>query len=135
MADPIYRSSGKFNDVSPSIGRVILPDAVPAGKRLVIQTVTGWYYGDNATLGTALLTLNSMEFAFPWVPGNPCCGGDGNEHKDSSRRFYGFNHHVVLSADGPSKLQFDAAGGSFFGGSTSHEGAYSVYGYLIDIPA
>jgi hypothetical protein len=32
-------------------------------------------------------------------------------------------------------LQFDAAGGSFLGGSTSHHGAYSVYGYLIDIPA
>src|SRR5262249_45244540 len=121
MSEQIYQSTCNFDDTSPSIGRCILPDAVPAGKRLILQTVTGWYYGDGAVLGSALLTLNRIPYAFPWVPGNPCCGGQ-QEREDDVRRFYGFNHYVVLSVDGPAELQFDADGGSFMGTSSHSRG-------------
>jgi len=68
--------------------------------------VTGWYWADADVLGSALLRLNGIPYAFPWVPGNPCCGQE-TERESPRRRFYGFNHYVVLSVDGPATLQFD----------------------------
>lgn len=54
----VFRSGGRMgSSISDSLGRCKLPDSVPAGKRLVIETVTGYYYGDGALLGTALLIL------------------------------------------------------------------------------
>ncbi|GGU43032.1 hypothetical protein [Streptomyces violascens] len=120
----IYRSGGSFDNNSGSIGRVILPDPVPAGKRLVIETVTGFYSMDNGgVLGSAFLTASNsgLEYAFPWVP----CGPPPSGPPD--RRFYGFNYSSTIYIDGPATLQFDAAGAS---GGPILSGTYTVTGTL-----
>ncbi|MFF4409860.1 hypothetical protein [Streptomyces sp. NPDC001404] len=119
----IYRSGGSFDNTG-SAGRVILPDQVPAGQRLIIQTVTGFYAMDNGgVLGAAVLTNNGqgLQYAFPWVP----CGVSTVASPD--RRFYGFNYSVTLYIDGPATLQFDATGGT---GGPILSGTYTVTGLL-----
>ena len=96
-----------------------------------IETVTGYYYQDGGVLGAALLSYGDpghVVHAFPWVQ----CGsltGTGDD-----LRFYGFNHNVRLYIDGPASLQFDADGGSGFGGSGNPSGGYSVSGFLEGLP-
>ena len=124
----VFQSGGDFNNHAVSIGRCVLPDSVPAGKRLVLETVTGFYYGDGAELGSAYLTVGKFRFAFPWVPCTVPSGPPVN------RRFYGFNHFVKIYVDGPAQLEFDGDGGSFTGASTSYSGTYAVSGHLIDLP-
>lgn len=122
----VFRSGGRMgSSISDSLGRCKLPDSVPAGKRLVIETVTGYYYGDGALLGTTLLNIAGVTYAFPWVQ----CGGVGSWPE--GRSFYGFNHFVHLYVDGPAELQFDAAGGA---GGGSYDGGYSISGYLVNHP-
>lgn len=48
-----FTTFGEFDDNGESIGRFKFPNKVPPGKRLVIETVTGCYYGDGAVLGPA----------------------------------------------------------------------------------
>lgn len=122
----IFQSGGSFDDKGVSIGRCILPDSVPKGKRLILETVTGFYYGDGAELGSAYLTVGSVQFAFPWVQ----CTSPGASFGD--RRFYGFNHFVRIYVDGPAQLQFDADGGSFLG-TSDFSGTYAVSGHLVDL--
>ena len=91
-------------------------------------------------LGTVLLHLNHPHrFAFPWIPGNPCCGGGSAHEHDKERRFYGFNHVVALSIDGPAQLMFDPTGSINYYGSggtaPTFWGEYAVRGYIIDIPS
>jgi LysM repeat protein len=119
----VYRSGGEM--INESIGRCILPQPVPPGRRLVIETVTGYYYLDGGVIGAAFLSLGGLRYAFPWVQ----CGSLGLGPTD--RRFFGFNHAVRLYVDGPATLQFDADGGSFTGGGDNHpSGGYTVTGYL-----
>lgn len=122
----VFQSGGDFDD-SGSTGRCVLPDAVPKGKRLVLETVTGFYYGDGAEMGSAFLTVGQLRFAFPWVQ---CTAPDPDF---SVRRFYGFNNFVRIYIDGPAQLEFDADGGRGFGGADGIEGTYAVSGHLIDI--
>ena len=71
----IFQSGGSFDNTGVSIGRCVLPDSVPKGKRLIIETVTGFYFGDGAELGSAFLGVGGLRFAFPWIqctsPGLP----------------------------------------------------------------
>jgi hypothetical protein len=127
----IFRSGARFDTSAPSIGRAVLPDSVPSGKRLVLETVTGYYNGDGAILGAAYLDVYTggefVSYGFPWVQ----CGGEGDIRE--SRYFYGFNHYVRIYIDGPASLQFDVDGGSF-SGAASYSGTYAVSGHLIDLP-
>ncbi|KRV48616.1 hypothetical protein AQ490_24040 [Wenjunlia vitaminophila] len=116
----VFRSSGDFDNTS--IGRCVLPAGVPAGKRLVIETVTGHYYADGGVLGPAYMDANGVRYGFPWTQ----CGSLG--HDTGDRRFYGFTHQVRLYVDGPATLQFDAYGAA--GGTGQPSGGYSVTGYL-----
>lgn len=111
-----------------SQGRCKLTKSVPTGKRLVIETVTGYYYGDGAMMGAAYLTINGVRHAFPWLQ-----VGTLNSSDPASRRFYGFNHAVQLYVKGPADVQFDTDGGTSIGNS-SYSGGYSVSGYLVDLP-
>jgi hypothetical protein len=122
----VFQSGGDFDSSGVSDGRCILPDSVPNGKRLVIETVTGFYYGDGARLGAAYLTVGGFRFAFPWTQ----CTSPGPTVTD--RIFYGFNNYVRIYVDGPAQLQFDADGGSSFGGSTYFSGSYALSGILVD---
>jgi LysM repeat protein len=125
----LLRTGGPMTN--DSAGRCILPQAVPAGQRLVIETVTGYYYQDGGVLGAALLSFGDPDHivhAFPWVQS----GSLTNTGTD--RRFYGFNHSVRLYIDGPATLQFDADGGAGFGGSGNPSGGYSVSGFLEGLP-
>jgi hypothetical protein len=119
----VYQSGGDF-DNSGSIGRCVLPDKVPAGKRLILETVTGFYFGDAAELGSAFLGVGQLRFAFPWVQ----CTAPEADFQD--RRFYGFNHFVRIYIDGPATLQFDADGAR---GGGSINGTYAVSGHLVDL--
>jgi hypothetical protein len=122
----LFRTGGPMTN--DSAGRCVLPEKVPAGKRLVIETVTGFYFQDGGVLGAALLSYGDpghVVHAFPWVQ----CGALGT---GVDRRFYGFNNSVRLYIDGPATLQFDADGGSGFGNSSS--GGYSVSGFLEALP-
>jgi hypothetical protein len=124
----VFQSGGDFDQSGVSIGRCILPDSVPAGKRLVLETVTGFYYGDGAELGAAFLTVGSCRFAFPWVQ---CTAPDSDF---SDRRFYGFNHFVRIYVDGPAQLEFDVDGATEGGDpTTGYSGTYAVAGYLVDL--
>ena len=123
----VFQSGGDFDQSGVSIGRCVLPDAVPNGKRLILETVTGFYFGDGAELGSAFLTVGAFRFAFPWIQ----CTSPGATPGD--RRFYGFNNFVRIYIDGPAQLQFDADGASFFGGTTSFSGTYAVSGHLVDL--
>jgi hypothetical protein len=124
----IFLSGGDFNDQG-SVGRCVLPDTVPQGKQLVLETVTGFYYGDGALVGAAYLTVGGYRFAFPWVQ----CSAPGPTFAD--RRWYGFNHNVRIYINGPATLEFDADGGQGGGtpGYTSISGSYAVSGHLVDI--
>ncbi len=127
----VFRSGARFDTSAPSIGRAVLPDSVPAGKRLVLETVTGYYYGDGAILGAAYLDTwvgtEVVSYGFPWTQ----CGGQGDIREE--RYFYGFNFDVRIYIDGPAELQFDVDGGSFTGSSASYEGTYAVSGHLVDL--
>jgi hypothetical protein len=123
----LFRTGGPMT--SASIGRCVLPDQVPAGKRLVVETVTGYYHHDGGVLGAALLSYGDSRHivhAFPWIQ----CGSLTNTGTD--RRFYGFNHFVRLYVDGPATLQFDAHGAA--GGLSSPSGGYSLSGFLEALP-
>ncbi len=120
----LFQSGGSFDNTGDSIGRCVLPDTVPKGKRLIIETVTGFYYGDGAELGSAYLTVGRLQFAFPWIQYTSPGATFGD------RRFYGFNHFVRIYVDGPAKLQFDADGGAV-GGSFS--GTYPLSGHIEDL--
>ena len=122
----LYRSGGDMDNTS--LGRCVLPDPVPAGKRLVIETVTGVYYQDGGLLGPAYMTIKGLRYGFPWVD----CGRLTGKGED--RRFFGFNHYVRLYVDGPETLQFDAYGGASFGSGSDPSGSYTVTGYLEDLP-
>lgn len=122
----VFRSGGDFDNTS--LGRCVLPDRVPAGRRLVVETVTGMYFADGEVLGAAFLTLGGIRYAFPWVQ----CGSLGEGPTD--RRFFGFNHRVRLYVDGPAQLQFDADGGASHGGSGNPSGSYSLTGHLEGLP-
>jgi hypothetical protein len=115
-------------DITPSIslGNCTFSKSVPAGKRLILETVTGAYDSDGTVLGAAYLTIEQIRYTFPWV--NIGTVGTG----DNIRKFYGFNHYVQLYVDGPAALRFDAAGGG--GGGTDYRGWYSASGYLVDHP-
>ena len=121
----VFVSGGHMDHTS--IGHCLLPDRVPSGRRLVLETVTGAYSSD-AVLGAAILTAQPVrvQYAFPWVQ----CGTPGNPALRT--RFYGFNHFVHIYIDGPAELQFDAAGAA--GGSEQPEGFYAVSGYLEGLP-
>src|SRR5258707_3754244 len=107
----VFRSGCEMgSSMSGSFGRCTL-DSVPAKKQLVIETVTGFYNGDQAMLGAAYLTIGEVRYAFPWVQ----CGGDT---WPKGRNYYGFNHFVHLYVDGPAELQFDVAGGATEGEAT-----------------
>ncbi|WP_157896133.1 hypothetical protein [Mycobacteroides chelonae] len=110
-----------------SLGRCTLPDQVPAGMRLTIETVTGYYSADGGgILGAAFLGFaGGLRYAFPWVE----CGTPPN----NIRRFFGFNHAVRIYVDGPAVLEFDAAGGSGAGIERA-SGQYSVSGFLEPLP-
>jgi hypothetical protein len=124
----IFISGGDFSDQG-SAGRCVLPDTVPKGKQLVLETVTGFYYGDGALIGAAYLTVGGYRFGFPWVQ----CSAPGPTFSDP--RWYGFNHNVRIYIDGPATLQFDADGGQGGGtpGYTHLSGSYAVSGHLVDI--
>jgi hypothetical protein len=127
----VFRSGASFDTSAPSTGRATLPDSVPAGKRLVLETVTGFYYGDGVVLGAAYLDVQAasevISYGFPWVQ----CGGIGDIRED--RYFYGFNHDVRIYIDGSATLQFDVDGATFTGPS-SYSGRYAVSGHLVDLP-
>ena len=101
----IFQSGGDFND-SGSVGRCVLPHAVPERKAPHPQDVTGFYYGDGAEIGAAFLSVSGLRFAFPWVQSTSPGATPGD------RRFYGFNHFVRIYIDGPAQLEFDADGGA-----------------------
>ena len=126
----VFISGGDFDDRG-SEGRCVLKDSVPSGKQLVLETVTGMYYGDGELIGAAYLTVGRYKFAFPWIQ----CSAPGLALAD--RRFYGFNHNVRIYINGPAKLQFDVDGGSSFAGTSvprrSLSGSYAVCGQLVDI--
>ena len=123
----VYNSGCEFDRATETgAGRGILPRAVPTKKRLVIETVTGYYIGNSDVLGAAYLTVGGVRHAFPWVQ----CGSLTSDPTDE--KFYGFNHFVHLYVDGPAELQFDADGGAFTG-QGNYSGGYSVSGYLVDI--
>jgi hypothetical protein len=124
----IFISGGNFDDQG-SVGRCVLPDTVPKGKQLVLETVTGFYWGDGALIGAAFLTVGNYRFAFPWVQ----CSAPGATFED--RRWYGFNHNVRIYINGPATLEFDADGGQGGGapGYTNLSGSYAVSGHLVDI--
>jgi hypothetical protein len=68
-------------------GQGSFPETVREDKRIVLKTVTGFYWGDDSSvLGCAYLTIAGCRYAFPWVQ----CGGS------DSRAYYGFNHYVTL---------------------------------------
>ena len=117
-----------FSNSSPGIGNCILSNQVPAGKRLVLETVTGAYYGEGSVLGAAYLTIGRIRYVFPWIQ-----NGEGFGSEPLNRRFYGFNHYVQIYIDGPATLPFDTDGGSFMGPGT-YGGWYNVSGYLVDLP-
>lgn len=121
----VFISGGDMDNTS--LGRCVLPDRVPAGRRLVLETVTGAYSSD-IVLGAAFLTVNNrVRYAFPWVQ----CGTPGSPAIKA--RFYGFNHFVHIYISGPAVLQFDAAGGA--GGLDENpSGFYAVSGYLEGLP-
>ncbi len=108
----------------------MLPDTVPAGKQLILETVTGYYYGDGALIGAAYLSVGDYSFGFPWIqwaaPGAVFA---------TDRIWYGFNHNVRIYINGPATLQFDADGGQGGGdpGYSKINGAYAVSGHLVDI--
>lgn len=125
----VFRTHGDM--ISESLGRCVLPDKVPAGRRLVIETVTGMYNGDEEILGAAFLShgaAGTPRYAFPWI----LCG----TAFDGKRRFFAFNHSVRIYVDGPATLQFDAAGGASVGGGIyDHpDGEYSISGFLEGLP-
>ena len=120
----VFVSGGDMDHTS--VGRCVLPHRVPAGRRLVLETVTGAYSGD-IVLGAAYLTVNNaVQYAFPWVQ----CGKPGSP--TVTARFYGFNHFVHIYIDGPAVLQFDADGA--VGGVKQEDGFYAVSGYLEGLP-
>ncbi len=123
----VFQSGGNFDQSGSSLGRCILPDSVPKKKRLILETVTGFYYGDGSELGAAYITIGGVQFAFPWVQ----CTSPGASFSD--RRFYGFNHFVRIYVDGPAQLQFDADGGFSSGTTASFSGTYAVSGHLVDL--
>ena len=128
-----FTTFGEFDDNGESIGRFKFPNKVPPGKRLVIETVTGCYYGDGAVLGPAVLSVEQSDdrlanHSFPWVE-----GGAMSDLKQD-RRFFGFNHYVRIYVNGPNSIQFDAFGGSFYGGDSSFSGRYTVSGFLEALP-
>lgn len=124
----IFRSSCSVDSTTDvSVGRCTLPDTVPAGKRLFIETVTGTYWGDAYVLGAAYLTIAGHRYGFPWVQS----GALTSDIDD--RRFYGFNHAVKLYVDGPASVRFDAYGGASQGGG-SYSATYAVSGRLKPLP-
>lgn len=92
------------NSTSKSFGHCTLSKEIPAGKRLIPETVTG-YIGDGAVLGMAYLTIEGIRYVFPWV-----ISGTSFDAEPTSRKFYGFNHVVKLYVDGPAILEFDTVG-------------------------
>ena len=139
MSEQIYQSVCSFNERGSSIGRGTLPDAIPSGNDSSCRLSRD---GMSATewCSAVLLHLNHPHrFAFPWIPGNPCCGGGSAHEHDKERRFYGFNHVVALSIDGPAQLMFDPTGSINYYGSggtaPTFWGEYAVRGYIIDIPS
>jgi hypothetical protein len=125
---PYLSTCSMGSSSSASMGRCDLPKSVPAGKRLIIETVTGVYYGDGTVLGAAYLTVSRIRFAFPWVQSGALTAGR------EDRRFYGFNHYGQIYVDGPQELVFDVYGGASYGSSASYSGEYAVAGYLVDLP-
>jgi hypothetical protein len=129
-AEVFYSSCHVTSSTATSTGRCQLPLTVPAGKRLVIETVTGYGYSQNIILGSAYLShsaagLGTTRTSFPWAQQiNPI----------SDRRYFGFNHFVHLYADGPATLQFDVAGATS-SGTSSYSLDYTVSGYLVDLSA
>ena len=66
----VYQSTCDFRGtLTGGVGSCTLPNPVPAGKRLVIESVSGAYYGDDgATLGAAYLSKSGLpRYFFPWV--------------------------------------------------------------------
>jgi len=129
-----FTTWGDFDDKGESAGRLVFPKKVPAGKRLVVQTVTGSYYGDGVIHGPAVLSVwqgpdRGVQYSFPWVQ----CGPMIDIKED--RGYYGFNHSVHLYVDGPNTMQFDTAGGTYYGGDTSYNGQYSLSGFLEALPS
>lgn len=126
MSAVVFQSGGNFSN-SVASGTCTLPDTVPKDKRLVLKTVTGFYYGDGAGLGAAYLEVKGLRFAFPWIE----CASLSSDPTD--RRFYGFNHFVRIYIDGPAELAFDSDGAFFIGASASYSGTFAVSGHLIDL--
>lgn len=121
-------------DTASSLGRCDVGRSIPAGKRLVIETVTGAGWADNYVLGTAYLgyhVANGSDVGSQYVVnGFPWVAQDGSP---SERRFFGFNHPVRLYVDGPRTLQFNVMGGWASGTITNYSLDYAVSGYLVDL--
>jgi len=131
--DNIYRSGCSVTkSTATSTGRCTVNRAIPAGKRLVIETVTGVGTADNQMLGAAYFSVDghdstgaySVTYSFPWTVQSP----DFN----STRDFIGFNFSGRLYVDGPASIVFNAYGGSGTG-TNNYSIRYGVSGYLVDI--
>ena len=128
----IYRSGCSVNkSTASSIGRCTVDRAIPAGKRLVIETVTGAGTADNYMLGAAYFYVDghdstgaySVLYSFPWTVQSP---------DFSDIDFIGFNFSGRLYVDGPASITFNAYGGSSTG-SSNYSVKYAISGYLVDI--
>ncbi|WP_457665061.1 hypothetical protein [Thiolapillus sp.] len=130
--DNIYRSGCSVTkSTATSTGRCTVERAIPDGKRLVIEKVTGAGWTDNYYLGTAYFDLSGndtsgsyyVSYSFPWSVQNP---------DFTDRNFIGFNFSGRLYVDGPASIVF----GSYGAAATSNNDysvSYGVSGYLVDI--
>ena len=105
-------------------GNCDLATTVPAGKRLVIETVSGFGFTENFIMGSGVLTAGSFSHSFPML---------NSESSSTGLRYLGFNHAVRLYVDGPATLEFDLMGGFTTGASPDYFIGYSVSGYLVDV--
>jgi LysM repeat protein len=125
------------------LGRPPFPTAIfdltiPAGMRLVIETVSGAHTARNRVLAAARLSSTTSDHTlgyFPWVQ----CGPDHDPPEDAGlpqfkERDFGFNHSVHLYVDGP--LGFGRDGltmtpeSRFAGIGAYLYGEYTLSGYL-----
>jgi LysM domain len=130
----LFRSWVKMSDGKDGHpGLADIPDRVPAGKRLVIETVTG-YCTCFGHLGPAVLfglgdapDSRIVLQGFPWTQ----CPDYGDSHPNALN-FLAFNHCVRMYVDGPAYLRFQPI--TALGLPSNVEGRYTVSGYLEAIP-
>jgi LysM repeat protein len=112
---------------------------IPAGMRLVIETVSGAHTGRNWVLAAARLSSTTSDHTlgyFPWIQ----CGPDHDPPDDYGlpqfkERYFAFNHSVRLYVDGPlgsgtSGLKMTCGYRITGIGAYLFSGEYTLSGYL-----